>query len=216
MSLNPSNKKQQQQQEPTYEISGTVTPPPSPLFPQITQQTPQQPQLSPLGRRNIVKVDPNLVRQAVREKVIIPARQVAKKEALEVSTDQELINNFVLILTKDLKSGSMQMYGNPYNVDEFFQSLVSVLVDRFSTLATKELSKKLSEIRGLIESGADYDEIIAKLNEAHDLVVALLLALVRSILEVAGVSASKLRIETLSPLETAQLLGITPISTDRL
>ncbi len=106
MSLNNSNnKKQQQQQEPTYEISGTTTSPapPTPLFPQI-QQTQQQPQLSPLGRRNIVKVDPNLVRQAIREKAIIPTRQVTQKEAIKVTTIQEIINNYVLIHQwKDLK-----------------------------------------------------------------------------------------------------------------
>jgi len=76
--------------------------------------------------------------------------------------------------------------------------------------------KKLAEIRNLMASDANYDEIIAKLNEAHDLVIALLLALVRSIMEVAGVSTAKLRVEMLAPLETAQTLGITPISTDRL
>jgi len=47
-------------------------------------------------------------------------------------------------------------------------------------------------------------------------VIALLLALERSISEVAGVSMAKLRVEMLAPLETAQTLGITPISTDRL
>lgn len=68
----------------------------------------------------------------------------------------------------------------------------------------------------MIASDANYDDIIAKLNEAHDLVIALLLAFERSILEVAGVSTAKLRVELLAPLETAQTLGITPISTDRL
>jgi hypothetical protein len=217
MSLNNSNnKKQQQQQEPVYEISGsTVTPPPpTPLFPQIQQ--PQQPQLSPLGRRNIVKVDPNLVRQAIREKAIIPTRQVTQKEAIKVTTVQEIINNYVLILTKDLKSGSLQFYGTPYNIDETFQILLSILSDRFSSLAIDELSEKFAELHSLIASDANYDDIIAKLNEAHKLVILLLLAFERSIMEVAGVSTSKMRVEMLSPLEIAQTLGITPINTDKL
>ena len=216
MSLNNPNNKKQQQQEPTYEISAsTATPPPTPLFPQI-QQTQQQPQLSPLGRRNIVKVDPNLVRQAIREKAIIPTRQVTQKEAIKITTVQEIINNYVLILTKDLKSGSLQFYGTPYNVDENFQILLSILTDRFSSLAIDELSEKFAELRSLIASDANYDDIIAKLNEAHKLVILLLLAFERSIMEVAGVSTSKMRVEMLSPLEIAQTLGITPISTDRL
>jgi hypothetical protein len=216
MSLNNPNNKKQQQQEPTYEISAsTATPPPPQLFPQI-QQTQQQPQLSPLGRRNIVKVDPNLVRQAIREKAIIPTRQVTQKEAIKITTVQEIINNYVLILTKDLKSGSLQFYGTPYNVDENFQILLSILTDRFSSLAIDELSEKFAELRSLIASDANYDDIIAKLNEAHRLVVLLLLAFERSIMEVAGVSTSKMRVEMLSPLEIAQTLGITPISTDRL
>ncbi|MFP3214317.1 MAG: hypothetical protein RXR18_03805 [Nitrososphaeria archaeon] len=216
MSLNNSNNKKQQQQEPTYEIPGTTTTPtPTPLFPPI-QQTQQQPQLSPLGRRNIVKVDPNLVRQAIREKAIIPTRQVTQKEAIEVTTIQEIINNYVLILTKDLKSGSLQFYGTPYNVDENFQILLSILTDRFSSLAVDELSEKFAELRSLISSDANYDDIIAKLDEAHKLVILLLLAFERSIMEVAGVSTSKMRVEMLSPLEIAQTLGITPISTDRL
>jgi hypothetical protein len=213
---NSGNKKQQQQQEPVYEISGsTVTPPPpTPLFPQIQQ--PQQPQLSPLGRRNIVKVDPNLVRQAIREKAIIPTRQVTQKEAIKVTTVQEIINNYVLILTKDLKSGSLQFYGTPYNIDETFQILLSILSDRFSSLAIDELSEKFAELHALISSDANYDDIIAKLNEAHKLVILLLLAFERSIMEVAGVSTSKMRVEMLSPLEIAQTLGITPINTDKL
>ncbi len=212
---NSNNKKQQQQQEPVYEISGnTVMPPPTPLFPQIQQ--PQQPQLSPLGRRNIVKVDPNLVRQAIREKAIIPTRQVTQKEAVKVTTIQEIINNYVLILTKDLKSGSLQFYGTPYNIDETFQILLSILSDRFSSLAIDELSEKFTELHALIASDANYDEIIARLNEAHKLVILLLLAFERSIMEVAGVSTSKMRVEMLSPLEIAQTLGITPINTDRL
>jgi len=217
MSLNPNNKKQQQQQqEPVYEISGnTATPQPPPLFPQIVQQ-PQQPQLSPLGRRNIVKVDPNLVRQAIREKAIIPTRQVTQKEAIKVTTVQEIINNYVLILTKDLKSGSLQFYGTPYNIDETFQILLSILTDRFSSLAIDELSEKFAELRSLIASDANYDDIIAKLNEAHKLVILLLLAFERSIMEVAGVSTAKMRVEMLSPLEIAQTLGITPINTDKL
>jgi len=216
MSLNNPNNKKQQQQEPTYEISAsTATPPPPQLFPQI-QQTQQQPQLSPLGRRNIVKVDPNLVRQAIREKAIIPTRQVTQKEAIKITTVQEIINNYVLILTKDLKSGSLQFYGTPYNVDENFQILLSILTDRFSSLAIDELSEKFAELRSLIASDANYDDIIAKLNEAHKLVILLLLAFERSIMEVAGVSTSKMRVEMLSPLEIAQTLGITPISTDRL
>jgi len=216
MSLNNSNKKQQQQQEPTYEIpANTATPAPPQLFPQI-QQTQQQPQLSPLGRRNIVKVDPNLVRQAIREKAIIPTRQVTQKEAIKITTVQEILNNYVLILTKDLKSGSLQFYGTPYNVDDNFQILLSILTDRFSSLSIDELSEKFSELHSLISSDANYDDIIAKLNEAHKLVVLLLLAFERSIMEVAGVSTSKMRVEMLSPLEIAQTLGITPISTDRL
>jgi hypothetical protein len=216
MSLNNSNNKKQQQ-EPTYEISASTTPPtPPPLFPQITQQTQQQPQLSPLGRRNIVKVDPNLVRQAIREKAIIPTRQVTQKEAIKITTVQEIINNYVLILTKDLKSGSLQFYGTPYNVDENFQILLSILTDRFSSLAIDELSEKFSELRSLIASDANYDDIIAKLNEAHQLVILLLLAFERSIMEVAGASTAKMRVEMLSPLEIAQTLGITPISTDKL
>ncbi len=212
---NSNNKKQQQQQEPVYEISGnTVMPPPTPLFPQIQQ--PQQPQLSPLGRRNIVKVDPNLVRQAIREKAIIPTRQVTQKEAVKVTTIQEIINNYVMILTKDLKSGSLQFYGTPYNIDETFQILLSILSDRFSSLAIDELSEKFTELHALIASDANYDEIIARLNEAHKLVILLLLAFERSIMEVAGVSTSKMRVEMLSPLEIAQTLGITPINTDRL
>ena len=215
MSLNNPNNKKQQQQEPTYEISASTATPPPQLFPQI-QQTQQQPQLSPLGRRNIVKVDPNLVRQAIREKAIIPTRQVTQKEAIKITTVQEIINNYVLILTKDLKSGSLQFYGTPYNVDENFQILLSILTDRFSSLAIDELSEKFAELRSLIASDANYDDIIAKLNEAHKLVVLLLLAFERSIMEVAGVSTSKMRVEMLSPLEIAQTLGITPISTDRL
>ena len=218
MSLNNSNnKKQQQQQEPVYEISGvTTTPPPStPLFTPM-QQTQQQPQLSPLGRRNIVKVDPNSVRLAIREKAIIPARQVTQREALEVTAKQERVNNYVLILTKDLKSGTLQFAGTPYDVDEYFQILLSILADRFSSLASDEVFKKLAEIRSLTASDANYDDIIAKLNEAHDLVIELLLAFERSISEIAGVSKAKLRVELLAPLETAQTLGITPISTDRL
>jgi len=213
---NSGNKKQQQQQEPVYEISGsTVTPPPpTPLFPQIQQ--PQQPQLSPLGRRNIVKVDPNLVRQAIREKALIPTRQVTQKEAVKVTAVQETINNYVLILTKDLKSGSLQFYGTPYNIDETFQILLSILSDRFSSLAIDELSEKFAELHALIASDANYDDIIAKLNEAHKLVILLLLAFERSIMEVAGVSTSKMRVEMLSPLEIAQTLGITPINTDKL
>jgi len=212
---NSGNKKQQQQQEPVYEISGnTVTPPLTPLFPQIQQ--PQQPQLSPLGRRNIVKVDPNLVRQAIREKAIIPTRQVTQKEVIKVTTVQETINSYVLILTKDLKSGSLQFYGTPYNIDEIFQILLSILSDRFSSLAIDELSEKFAELHALISSDANYDDIIAKLNEAHKLVILLLLAFERSIMEVAGVSTSKMRVEMLSPLEIAQTLGITPINTDKL
>ena len=213
---NSGNKKQQQQQEPVYEISGsTVTPPPpTPLFPQIQQ--PQQPQLSSLGRRNIVKVDPNLVRQAIREKALIPTRQVTQKEAVKVTAVQETINNYVLILTKDLKSGSLQFYGTPYNIDETFQILLSILSDRFSSLAIDELSEKFAELHALIASDANYDDIIAKLNEAHKLVILLLLAFERSIMEVAGVSTSKMRVEMLSPLEIAQTLGITPINTDKL
>jgi hypothetical protein len=216
MSLNSNNKKQQQQQEPMYEVSAIPSaPPPSPpLFPQIQQ--PQQPQLSPLGRRNIVKVDPNLVRQAIREKAIIPTRQVTQKEAIKVTTVQEIINNYVLILTKDIKSGSLQFYGTPYNVDETFQILLSILTDRFSSLAIDELSEKFVELRSLIASDANYDDIIVKLNEAHKLVILLLLAFERSIMEVAGVSTSKMRVEMLSPLEIAQTLGITPINTDKL
>jgi len=215
MSLNNSNtKKQQQQQEPTYEIPSTATPAPPQLFPQI-QQT-QQPQLSPLGKRNIVKVDPNLVRQAIREKAIIPTRQVTQKEAIKITTVQEILNNYVLILTKDLKSGSLQFYGTPYNVDDNFQILLSILTDRFSSLSIDELSEKFSELHSLISIDANYEDIIAKLNEAHKLVVLLLLAFERSIMEVAGVSTSKMRVEMLSPLEIAQTLGITPISTDRL
>ena len=188
--------------------------PPTPLFPQIQQ--PQQPQLSPLGRRNIVKVDPNLVRQAIREKAIIPTRQVTQKEAIKVTTIQEIINNYVLILTKDLKSGSLQFYGTPYNIDETFQILLSILSDRFSSLAIDELSEKFAELHALISSDANYDDIITKLNEAHKLVILLLLAFERSIMEVAGVSTSKMRVEMLSPLEIAQTLGITPINTDKL
>ena len=217
MSLNNSNnKKQQQQQEPVYEVSGvTSAPPPStPLFAPIQQQQ-QQPQLSPLGRRNIVKVDPNSVRQAFREKNIIPTKQMSDRETLEVTAKQERVNNYVLLLTKDLKGGSLQ-FATPYEVDEYFQILLSTLADRFSSLASDEVHKKLTEINSLIASDANYDEIIAKLNEAHDLVIALLLALERSILEIAGVSKAKLRVEMLAPLETAQTLGITPISTDRL
>jgi len=216
MSQNNSGNKKQQQQEPVYEISGnTVTPPPpTPLFPQIQQ--PQQPQLSPLGRRNIVKVDPNLVRQAIREKAIIPTRQVTQKEVIKVTTVQETINSYVLILTKDLKSGSLQFYGTPYNIDETFQILLSILSDRFSSLAIDELSEKFAELHALISSDANYDDIIAKLNEAHKLVILLLLAFERSIMEVAGVSTSKMRVEMLSPLEIAQTLGITPINTDKL
>ena len=216
MSLNNSNNKKQQQQEPVYEISGVASTPPAttPLFTPM-QQAPQQPQLSPLGRRNIVKVDPNSVRQAIREKAIIPTKQVTQKEVLEIMAKQETINNYVLTLTKDLKSGTLQ-FTTPYDVDEYFQTLSSVLADRFSSLATDELNKKLAEIHSLIASDANYDDIIAKLNEAHDLVIALLLALERSILEIAGVSKAKLRVEMLAPLETAQTLGITPISTDRL
>ena len=217
MSLNNSNnKKQQQQQEPVYEISGVASTPPAttPLFTPM-QQAPQQPQLSPLGRRNIVKVDPNSVRQAVREKAIIPIKQVTQREALEVTAKQERVNNYVLILTKDLKSGTLQ-FATPYEVDEYFQILSSVLADRFSSLASDELNKKLAEIHSLIASDANYDDIIAKLNEAHDLVIELLLAFERSVSEIAGVSKAKLRVEFLAPLETAQTLGITPISTDRL
>jgi len=44
----------------------------------------------------------------------------------------------------------------------------------------------------------------------------LLLAFERAIMEVEGVTMSKIRVEMLSPLEIAQMLGITPISTDRL
>ena len=218
MSLNNSNnKKQQQQQEPVYEISGVTSTPPA-TTPLLTpmQQAPQQPQLSPLGRRNIVKVDPNSVRQAIREKAIIPTKQVTQREALEVTAKQERVNNYVLILTKDLKSGTLQFAGTPYDVDEYFQILLSILADRFSSLASDEVYKKLAEIRGLIASDANYDDIIAKLNEAHDLVIELLLAFERSISEIAGVSKAKLRVEFLAPLETAQTLGITPISTDRL
>jgi len=217
VSLNNSNNKKQQQQEPVYEISGVATTPPTttPLFTPM-QQAPQQPQLSPLGRRNIVKVDPNSVRQAIREKAIIPTKQVTQREALEVTAKQERVNNYVLILTKDLKSGTLQFAGTPYDVDEYFQILLSILADRFSSLASDEVYKKLAEIRGLIASDANYDDIIAKLNEAHDLVIELLLAFERSVSEIAGVSKSKLRVEILAPLETAQTLGITPISTDRL
>ena len=218
MSLNNSNnKKQQQQQEPVYEISGVTSTPPAttPLFTPM-QQAPQQPQLSPLGRRNIVKVDPNSVRQAFREKAIIPTKQVTQREALEVTAKQERVNNYVLILTKDLKSGTLQFAGTPYDVDEYFQILLSILADRFSSLASDEVYKKLAEIRSLIASDANYDDIIAKLNEAHDLVIEHLLAFARSISEIAGVSKAKLRVEILAPLETAQTLGITPISTDRL
>ncbi|ALG96968.1 hypothetical protein [Sulfolobus monocaudavirus SMV3] len=220
MSLNPNNnkKQQQQQQEPVYEVSGatpTPSPPSPPLFTPL-QQTQQQPQLSPLGKRNIVKVDPNLVRQAIREKSIIPTRQVTQKEAIQIMSIQEILNNYVLILTKDLKSGSLQFYGTPYNVDETFQILLSILTDRFSSLATDELSEKFSELQALISSDANYDDIIAKLNQAHKLVVLLLLAFERSIMEVGGVTTSKMRVEMLSPLEIAQTLGITPISTDRL
>jgi len=214
---NSNNKKQQQQQEPVYEISGVTSVPPTttPLFTPIQQQQ-QQPQLSPLGRRNIVKVDPNSVRQAIREKAIIPTKQVTQREALEVMTEQELVNNYVLILTKDLKSGTLQLAGTPYNVDEYFQILLSILADRFSSLASDEVYKKLAEIHSLIAGGANYDEIIAKLDEAHKLVKALLLAFERSTSEIVGVSTAKLRVEMLAPLETAQTLGITPISTDRL
>ena len=219
MSLNNSNnKKQQQQQEPVYEISGsgaTATPTLSPLFTPF-QQAQQQPQLSPLGRRNIVKVDPNLVRQAIREKATIPTRQVADRKALEIMAKQELVNNYVLILTKDLKSGTLQLAGTPYDVDDYFQILLSILADRFSSLASNEVNKKLAEIHSLIASDANYDDIIASLNEAHDLVITLLLAFERSISEIIGVSKAKLRVEILAPLETAQMLGITPISTDRL
>jgi hypothetical protein len=217
VSLNNSNNKKQQQQEPVYEISGVVTTPPTttPLFTPI-QQTQQQPQLSPLGRRNIVKVDPNSVRQAIREKAIIPTKQMTQREVLEIMAEQETINNYVLALTKDLKSGTLQFAGTPYNIDEYFQILLSILADRFSSLASKEVYKKLAEIRNLIASDANYDDIIAKLNEAHDLVIELLLAFERSVSEIAGVSKAKLRVEILAPLETAQTLGITPISTDRL
>jgi hypothetical protein len=218
MSLNPNNnKKQQQQQEPVYEVSGATPtpPPPSPLFTPL-QQTLQQPQLSPLGKRNIVKVDPNLVRQAIREKSIIPTRQVTQKEAIKITSVQEILNNYVLILTKDLKSGSLQFYGTPYNIDETFQILLSILTDRFTSLAIDELSEKFSELHALISADANYDDIVARLNQAHQLVVLLLLAFERSIMEVGGVSTSKMRVEMLSPLEIAQTLGITPISTDKL
>ena len=218
MSLNSNNnKKQQQQQEPVYEVSGAPTS--SPTFPPLStpiQQPQQQPQLSPLGRRNIVKVDPNSTRYAFKEKVIVPTRQVSKREALEVSNNQEIVNYFVSVMTKDLKSGALQFSASPYTVDEFFQNMISILADRFSILSTKELSAKLSEIHSLIASDANYDDIIVKLNEAHELTILLLLAFERSIMEVSGVSMSKMRVEMLPPLETAQLLGITPISTDRL
>jgi hypothetical protein len=214
---NSNNKKQQQQQEPVYEISGTTTTPPvtTPLFTPM-QQTQQQPQLSPLGRKNVVKVDSNSVRLAIREKSIIPTKQVTQREVLEVTAKQETVNNYVLTLTKDLKGGSVQFAGTPYNVDEYFQILLSILADRFSSLASDEVYKKLTEIHSLIAGDANYDDIIAKLNEAHDIVIALLLAFERSISEIAGVSMAKLRVEMLAPLETAQTLGITPISTDRL
>jgi len=217
VSLNSSNnKKQQQQQEPTYEISGIPSAPPQPpLFTQF-QQAQQQPQLSPLGRRNIVKVDPNSVRLAFREKGTIPTRLVSQKEALQVANVQDIINYYTSILTKDLKSGALQFAGTPYNIDEFFQNLLLILTDRFTTIATKELHEKLSEIRSLIASDANYDDIIAKLNEAHSLTIMLLLAFERAITEIEGITMSKIRVETLSPLEIAQTLGITPISTDRL
>jgi len=59
-----------------------------------------------------------------------------------------------MILTKDLKSGALQFAGTPYNIDEFFQNLLSILTDRFSSIASKELSEKLSEIRNLVASDA--------------------------------------------------------------
>jgi len=216
LNSNNSNKKQQQQQEPVYEVSGASTPPPTfPLFTPI-QQTQQQPQLSPLGKKNIVKVDPNSVRLAIREKAVIPSRQVSQREAFEVSSTQEIINNLVMILVKDLKSGHLQFYGTPDNIDEFFWTLLLLLTDRFAVISAKELSRKISEINNLINNEANYDDIIAKLNEAHDVVMTLLLAYERAIPEIGGISSSKMKVEMLSPLEVAQTLGITPISTDRI
>jgi hypothetical protein len=120
-----------------------------------------------------------------------PTGQVGQKEALEVTVDQKIVNHFVRILTEDLKSGALQFAGTPYDADEFFRILVLTLTDRFYVLADKELSEKLSEIRSLIASDANYDDVIAKLNEAHNLMVTLLLAYERAVREIAGISAMK-------------------------
>jgi len=114
-----------------------------------------------------------------------------KKQQQEPTYEPTRLNHYVLILTEDLKSGSLQFAGTPYDVDEFFQILLLILGDRFSFLASEELSEKLSEIRSLIASNANYDVIIAKLNEAHNLMVSLLLAYKRAIKEIAGISAMK-------------------------
>jgi hypothetical protein len=114
-----------------------------------------------------------------------------QQQQQEHSYEPTRLHRYVLILTEDLKSGSLQFAGTPYNVDEFFQILLSILGDRFSFLASEELSEKLSEIHSLIASNANYDVIIAKLNEAHNLMISLLLAYKRAIKEIAGISAMK-------------------------
>lgn len=214
----PGGKKKGQVEEPTFQLEGpapspTLTPP-IPTPPVITPS--QNPQLTPLARKNIVKVDPNLVRQAVREKSIIPAKQVTDSNVITLANKTEAVNNYVLFLTKDLKSGTFQYFGTPQNFEEFFEDSLIVIGDRFDALAKSVIMSKISEIEALARSGENYDEVAKKVAEVHEQMIILLSALERSILEVAGLATSKMRLEGLSPLEVAQTIGITPITTDRL
>jgi len=172
--------------------------------------------LSPLARKNIVKVDPNLVRQAIREKLVIPARQVPDENVVRLATDSEIIQNYLRYLTKDLMGGSFQFYGTPQNMDEFFEDALIVLGDRIGALARTVMEKRLAEIQALIKSDQNYSDIAKKVGEVHNQMILLLSAFERAILEIAGLATSKMRIEGLSPLEVAQTLGITPVSTDRI
>ncbi len=221
MSQNPGvqpRKPKQPQEEPTFSVDGTT---PSPALappiptPQVVSPT-QGPQLSPLARKNIVKVDPNLVRQAIREKLVIPARQVPDENVVRLATDSEIIQNYLRYLTKDLMGGSFQFYGTPQNMDEFFEDALIVLGDRIGALARTVMEKRLAEIQALVKSDQNYSDIAKKVGEVHNQMILLLSAFERAILEIAGLATSKMRIEGLSPLEVAQTLGITPVSTDRI
>lgn len=212
MSQQKKNNNKGKEDEALTPVDGSAIP--SQSYPLVGQPViTQPPQLTPLGRRNIVKVDPSLVRQALREKAFIPTPRRTDKDFVDALDTQEKINAYVMTFTKDLKNGMVQFHGMPATLDTFFQSLLIVLTDRYTAIALREIGKKIDEIRAVQN---DYEEVVKKLQEIHQLSIELLLAYERSILEVAGITSGKSHVEFLAPLEVAQTLGITPIRSEKL